>query len=85
MAYENVLENPDNFNFEIQKLGEASHANPSSQEILIADSERIIFSSQLKNLNHQLKTCEKLPAFEKAGARQKIFHHPEATRAAIIT
>ena len=85
MAYENVLENPDNFNFEIQKLGEASHANPSSQEILIEDSERIIFSSQLKNLNHQLKTCKKLPAFEKAGARQKIFHHPEATRAAIIT
>ena len=85
MAYENVLENPDNFNFEIQKLGEASHANPSSQEIFIEDSERIIFSSQLKNLNHQLKTCKKLPAFEKAGARQKIFHHPEATRAAIIT
>ena len=85
MAYENVLQNPDTFNFEIQKLGEASHANPSSQEIFIEDSEKIIFSSQLKNLNHQLKTCKKLPAFEKAGARQKIFHHPEATRAAIIT
>ena len=85
MAYENVLENPDNFNFETQKLGEASHANPSSQEIFIEDSERIIFSSQLKNLNHQLKTCKKLPAFEKAGARQKIFHHPGTTRAAIIT
>ena len=85
MAYDNVLQNPDTFNFEIQTLGEASHTNPSSQEIFIEDSERIIFSSQLKNLNHQLKTCKKLPAFEKAGARQKIFHHPEATRAAIIT
>ena len=85
MAYENVLQNPDNFNFEIQKLGEAAHANPSSQEIFIEDSERIIFSSQVKNLNHQLKTCKNLPAFEKAGARKKIFHHPESTRAAIIT
>ena len=85
MAYENVLQNPDNFNFEIQKLGEATHANPSSQEIFIEDSERIIFSSQVKNLNHQLKTCKNLPAFEKAGARKKIFHHPESTRAAIIT
>ena len=85
MAYENVLQNPDTFNFEIQKLGEASHANPSSQEIFIEDSEKIIFSSQLKNLNHQLKTCKNLPAFEKAGARKKIFHKPESTRAAIIT
>ena len=85
MAYENVLQNPDNFNFEIQKLGEAANVNPSSQEIFIEDSERIIFSSQVKNLNHQLKTCKNLPAFEKAGARKKIFHHPESTRAAIIT
>ena len=85
MAYENVLQNPDTFNFEIQKLGEASHANPSSQEIFIEESEKIIFSSQLKNLNHQLKTCKNLPAFEKAGARKKIFHKPESTRAAIIT
>jgi len=85
MAYENVLQNPDTFNFEIQNLGGATHANPSSQEIFIEDSERIIFSSQLKNLNHQLKTCKNLPAFEKAGARKKIFHHPESTRAAIIT
>ena len=85
MAYENVLQDPDNFNFEIQKLGEAAHTNPSSQEIFIEDSERIIFSSQVKNLNHQLKTCKNLPAFEKAGARKKVFHHPESTRAAIIT
>ena len=85
MAYDNVLQNPDTFNFEIQTLGEASHTNPSNQEVFIEDSERIIFSSQLKNLNHQLKTCKNLPAFEKAGARKKIFHHPESTRAAIIT
>ncbi len=85
MAYENVLKNPENFNFEIQQLGEATYANPSSQEIFIEDSEKIIFSSQIKNLNHQLKTCKSLPAFEKAGARKKIFHNPESTRAAIIT
>jgi len=47
--------------------------------------ERIIFSSQLKNLKHQLETCAELPSFEKAGARQRIFHNPESTKAAIIT
>ena len=85
MAYENVLANPNAFNFEIQQLGEATHTNPSSQEIFIDDAEKIIFSSQLKNLNHQLETCKQLPAFEKAGARKKIFHNPKSTHAAIIT
>ena len=85
MAYENVLQNPNDFNFEIQQLGAATHSNPCSHEVFIEDSEKIIFSSQLKNLNHQLKTCEQLPAFEKAGARKKIFHDPHTTRAAIIT
>ena len=85
MAYENVLANPNAFNFEIQQLGEAIHANPSSREIFIDNAEKIVFSSQIKNLNHQLKICNQLPAFEKAGARKQIFHNPKSTRAAIIT
>ena len=85
MAYENVLANPNAFNFEIQQLGEAIHANPSSHEIFIDSAEKIIFSSQTKNLNHQLKICNHLPAFEKAGARKQIFHNPKSTHAAIIT
>ena len=85
MAYENVLANPNAFNFEIQQLGEAIYANPSSHEIFIDSAEKIIFSSQTKNLNHQLKICNHLPAFEKAGARKQIFHNPKSTHAAIIT
>ena len=85
MAYENVLANPNAFDFDVQQLGDPTHINPSSHEVFINDAERIIFSSQIENLNHQLKTCEKLPAFEKGGARQKIFHDPKSTRAAIIT
>ena len=85
MAYEEVLNNPDGFNFGIEQLGEARYDNPSSKEVFVADGERIIFSSQLKNLKRQLETCEDLPAFEKAGARRKIFHNPAKTKAAIIT
>ena len=85
MAYENVLKNPDDFDFEIQQLGEATWTNPSCHEVFVDDSEKIVFSSQIKNLNYQLEACEELPAFEKAGARKKIFHNPESTRAAIIT
>lgn len=85
VAYENVLNNPTEFDFQVEHLGEAQYLNPSSSEIFVDDMERIIFSSQLKNLKHQLETCTEIPSFEKAGARQKIFHNPEFSQAAIIT
>ena len=85
MAYEQVLNNPTGFNFEVEQLGEPQHTNPSSKEVFVEEGERIIFSSQLKNLKRQLETCDELPAFEKAGARRKIFHNPATTKAAIIT
>ena len=85
MAYEQVLNNPAGFNFEVEQLGEPQHINPSSKEVFVEEGERIIFSSQLKNLKRQLVTCDELPAFEKAGARRKIFHNPATTKAAIIT
>ena len=85
MAYEQVLNNPAGFNFEVEQLGEPQHTNPSSKEVFVEEGERIIFSSQLKNLKRQLETCDELPAFEKAGARRKIFHNPASTKAAIIT
>ena len=85
MAYENVLTNPADFDFSIENLGETQYSNPSKSEIFVDDTERIIFSSQLKNLKHQLEICSELPSFEKAGARQEIFHNPVPTKAAIIT
>ena len=85
MAYENVLQNPNQFNFQIQQIGEGQYTNPSRNEIFVDETERIAFSSQVKNLENQFKICEELPAFEKAGARKKIFHNPSSTTAAIIT
>ena len=85
VAYENVLQNPKNFDFQIQQLGAGEHANPSTHEIFIDDGERIAFSSQIKNLQHQFADKLPPPAFEKAGARKTIFHNPASTRAAIIT
>ena len=79
MAYENVLQNPNQFNFQIQQIGEGQYTNPSRNEIFVDETERIAFSSQVKNLENQFKICEELPAFEKAGARKKSFtiHHQQ--------
>ena len=85
VAYENVLQNPKNFDFQVQQLEPGEHPNPSTHEIFIDDGERIAFSSQIKNLQHQFADKLPPPAFEKAGARKTIFHNPASTRAAIIT
>ena len=56
MVYDNVLKNPNDFNFKVQQLGLAQHDNPSDHESFINDDERIAFSSQVKNLSWQFKT-----------------------------
>ena len=83
--YEKVLKNPENFDFKVQQLGEPTHPNPSDQGLFVSEEERIAFSSQINNLKSQFISCEKLPGFEKAGARKTLFHNPKNTKAALIT
>jgi 6-phosphofructokinase 1 len=83
--YEKVLNNPDNYDFKIQQIGEPTHPNPSSQEVFVSDDERIAFSSQIKNLKNQFQNYDEVPSFEKAGPRQTILHDPAKTKAALIT
>ena len=85
MIYEKVLKNPEKFNFEIEAVGDPSHPNPIKKNDYVSDSERISFSSQVVNIFQQIEKCEKFPSFEKAGIREKLFHNPKETKAAIIT
>ena len=83
--YEKVLKNPEDFDFKVQQLGEATHSNPSDQEVFVSEEERIAFSSQIKNLKNQFDSGKEPPSFEKAGARKTLFHNPKKTKAALIT
>ena len=85
MVYDKVLNNPDNFNFQIQQLGSGKYDNPIRGENFVNDDERIAFASQVKNLNRQFNTNDPIPSFEKAGARRNIFHNPSTTRVGIVT
>ena len=46
MAYENVLKNPDDFNFEIEQLGEASHSNPAAKRYLLKIQRKLFFQAK---------------------------------------
>ena len=85
MIYENVLKDPDSFDFTIKQLGESTRPSPVSGRSFVTDDDRIAFSSQVVNILNQIKTCSTFPSFEKAGPRKTIFHNPDTTKAAIIT
>ena len=85
MIYEDVLKDPDLYDFTISTIGSPQVLSPLPQRQFVGDDERIAFSSQVKNITNQIRTCEIFPSFEKAGPRKHIFYDPEKTRVAIVT
>ena len=73
------------YDFTIPTIGSSQVLSPLPQRQFVGDDERIAFSSQVKNITNQVRTCEIFPSFEKAGPRKHIFYDPEKTRVAIVT
>ncbi|MGC8928476.1 MAG: ATP-dependent 6-phosphofructokinase [Myxococcota bacterium] len=82
--YQRVIENPEEYSFKIESLGECTINNPIKRKEFVSDDEKVVFPSQLKNILKLINT-ENFPAFQKAGPRAKIFHDPSWTKAAIVT
>ena len=82
--YQKVIENPGAYSFEITKLGAPAVVSPVKGREFVSDDELIAFSSQVKNIERLFQTGT-FPAFQKAGPREKIFHDPAWTKAAIVT
>jgi 6-phosphofructokinase 1 len=85
MIYEDVLKNPDSFDFSVSALGTCSVDSPVVGREFIDDDEQITFASQVKNIHALMTTAKSFPAFQKAGPRRKIYHDPAASRAGIVT
>ena len=77
MAYENVLKNPDDFDFEIQQP-----ETPATSATSVK-TRRNYFLKPNQNLTHQLKECKQLQRSRKRELEKKSAIH--TTRAAIIT
>ncbi|MBN2804489.1 MAG: ATP-dependent 6-phosphofructokinase [Deltaproteobacteria bacterium] len=85
MLYDKVYEEPENFDFSIKTLGENSVNSPVEGITFTTDSERAIFGDDLKKIESLINQKRAVPSFEKAGPREKIFHDPSWSRAAIVT
>ncbi len=82
---ENVLAQPDQFDFNVERLGTCKIPSPVRNPQFIDDDARMLLSNDLA----VVRRCSELgctpPSFEAAGPHPRIFHDPAWSRAAILT
>lgn len=71
--------------FYIDRLGECTVQSPMQGVTFTSDDELVLYHSRLGELQSYLDRAERLPAFEMAGARQKIFFDPTILNCGIVT
>ena len=71
--------------FDIQRLGECRIDSPITGIRFLENGDRVLLSSSLETVNGILNQGGKLPAFEKAGPRSKIFFDPSKLKCGIVT
>ena len=79
--------------FTVSSLGEPSLKSPISLSLtrgdkifnFVSESEKVLLSVDLKDLNTAIENSETPPNLEKAGPRKRIYFEPSKTTAAIVT
>jgi 6-phosphofructokinase 1 len=82
---EKVLNNPENYNFDVETLGECKIASPLTCCAFTTDEDRVLLTTDAGRLQKYAEQGIKPPSFERAGASSKLFFDPAWTRAAIVT
>ena len=81
-----VLANPQDYSFDVSRLGECKIDSPIRGRNFVKDGTRCALSPDLvPGRDGGLALPSGMPSLEKAGAHAKIFHDPAWSRAAILT
>ncbi len=83
--YEEVLNNPEKFNFNIDTLGECKLPSPVRNPIFVEEGARHYIDHNVLRQKKQREAGIEPPSFEESGPHRKIFHDPSWSRAAILT
>ena len=76
---------PNNPNFDIQSLGEATIPSPITVSYFTPDTKRILYDHDLSRLSEHCWDKGPPAAIEVAGPREMIYYDPPKTKAAIVT
>ena len=84
--YQRVINDPSQFDFDVPSLGPCLLDSPVRHDhALVADNARVLMATDLDAVETIQRKLGRMPTFEKAGPRAKIFHDPAWSRAAIVT
>jgi 6-phosphofructokinase 1 len=73
------------FDFAVSSLGELNINSPLEDTNFVKDSQKIVYSSDPTRILEEYEKNGGIHAFEQAGPREKIFHDPAWSKAAILT
>lgn len=76
---------PEDFDFSVETLGDCVVDTPLRRRNFIGPEDRVIVPSELSTVERLLVQGLPIPSMERAGPREKLFHPPFMTRAAIVT
>lgn len=71
--------------FKITTLGKAALASPLKECAFVQEGRTVVYDADASVVKGYIDRNEEIPAFEQAGPREKIFHDPAWSRAAILT
>jgi 6-phosphofructokinase 1 len=83
--YQRVLDNPQAFTFDVDRLGPCKVDSPVRQSGFVSEDARCVLVSDVTATEQATTKLGRIPSFEKAGPRRQIFHDPAWSRAAILT
>jgi 6-phosphofructokinase 1 len=72
-------------NLDVQRLGECRITSPISNSRFVSDDERVLYQTDLTEIEQALKAGKQPPLFEKAGPRAKIYFDPSKLKCGIVT
>ena len=75
----------DSKDFNITQLGPATIDSPLTGIKFIPNDSKVAFDTDAETLADYVRQGKANPAFEKAGPREKLFHDPAWSKAAILT
>lgn len=85
MILQEVLTHPESHNFDVPCLGECTIPSPVQCADFVEEGSRVALSCDMNVIERYRLAGRPVPSFEKAGPRERIFHDPAWTRAAIVT
>ena len=71
--------------FLVEHLGENKISSPIKRVNFVDNDARVTYPSDVNELKSFIENNQPIPSFEAAGPREKIFHDPSWSKAAILT